>query len=70
MWPVLASALARAVAAAVEELLAAAELAGLDAAGALAVAAGEELELVVLAECPRSAKNHTPANRHTTTSAI
>jgi hypothetical protein len=59
-----------AVTAAVEELLAALELEGLDAAGALAVVAGVEAEVLALVECPRRAKNHTPANRQTATRAI
>ncbi len=70
MWPLLASAFALAVTAAVDAAPVAAELAGLETAGALAVAAVVEAELLVLLECPCSAKNHTPANRHTATRAI
>ena len=44
-------------------------LAGVDAAGTLVDADGEEPELL-LVECPCSANSHTPANRSTATSAI
>ena len=45
-------------------------VAGFAAAGVLAVAAGVEPEPLVLLERPYRTKNHTPASRHTPTSAI
>jgi hypothetical protein len=39
-------------------------------AGVAAGAEGDELELLVLVECPWSAKNHTAANRPIASSAI
>ena len=70
MWPVLAAAFARATTVDEDAPFATAVPVALAAEGVLAVTAGAEPEPPVLVECPCSAKNHTPANRHTATRAI